>query len=196
MGRFDRPPDESELSDGDTVELKRETSTDNDLAHGMSSTRVGAIKDEPLSRSTTPLSVPTKLKTNPSSSASTPRAKSEAEDSAVKVEHDITNGHNSPNMEQPVRPKKGVRSSKKNPARVAPLFDDLPDATEQANSAYTVIDSCTYQNKYLGYTEHAMECDCAEEWGESYHGYVNAIQRAVILTMVYRFGDEIESCLW
>jgi len=176
MGRFDRPPDESELSDGDTVELKRETSTDNDLAHGMSSTRVGAIKDEPLSRSTTPLSVPTKLKTNPSSSASTPRAKSEAEDSAVKVEHDITNGHNSPNMEQPVRPKKGVRSSKKNPARVAPLFDDLPDATEQANSAYTVIDSCTYQNKYLGYTEHAMECDCAEEWGESYHGYVNTIQ--------------------
>ncbi|KAK5940855.1 histone methyltransferase set2 [Knufia obscura] len=138
----------------------------NDLAQGMSSTRMGAIKDEPVSRSNTPLSAAAKLKTNPSSSASTPRPKSETEEAATKVEDDITNGHELSDMEQLVRPKKGVRSSKKNPARIAPLFDDLPDATMEANSAYTVIDSCSYQNKYLGYTEHAMECDCAEEWGK------------------------------
>ena len=166
MARLDRSRDASELPSGDTIELKRETSTDNDLAQSMSSTRVATVKDEPLSRSSTPLSASAKLKTNASSSASTPRAKLEHEDSVAKMEDDSTNGHESPDVEQAVRPKKGVRTSKKNPARVAPLFDDLPDATDKANSTYTVIDSCTYQNKYLGYTEHAMECDCAEEWGK------------------------------
>jgi len=168
MGRLDGSRKASESPNGDTIELKREDSTDNDLAEGMSSTRFSAVKDEPLSRSHTPLLASTKMKANPSSSGSTPKAKAETEDSTISSEDDTTNGHKSPDMEQPVRSKKSVRSSKKNPARVAPLFDDLPDATSEANNAYSVIEACTYQNKYLGYTEHAMECDCPEEWGKSY----------------------------
>ena len=167
MSRLDRSRDGSEVPDSDTIEVKREPSTEHDLADEMKATSVSASKDEPLSRSNTPLSTSAKLKTNHSSSASTPSAKSETADEDIKVEDDITNGHESPDIE-PVKQKKSARLSKKPPPRVAPLFNDLPDVAEEANRAYQVIDSCIYQNKYLGYTEHAMECDCSEEWGKSY----------------------------
>lgn len=166
MGRPEHRHNGTQSPDIDTVEVKRETSTDNDLAAEMSSTRVSAVKDEPLSRSTTPLSTTAKVKTQQSSSAATPRLNSETTDIAIRAENAPTNGHDSAGME-PVQSKKSVRRSKKPPARVAPLFNDLPDATEEANSGYQVIESCIYQNKYLGYTEHAMDCDCTEEWGES-----------------------------
>lgn len=46
------------------------------------------------------------------------------------------------------------------------LFDEMPDSTMEARSTFSLMETCTYANKYLGYTEHAMECDCAEEWGK------------------------------
>lgn len=159
MARTNHQRHGAEQSDDDTITVKRETSTD-DLAEEMNSTRVTSIKDEPISRHSTPASVNGKFKATHSSSASTPRPKSEIDELAVKDEIDS----DTPKMG--ALPRKGVRTSKKNPPRVAPLFDHLPDASDEANSAYTVIDSCTYQNKYLGYTEHAMECDCQEEWGK------------------------------
>jgi histone-lysine N-methyltransferase SETD2 len=58
-------------------------------------------------------------------------------------------------------------SSQKVIPRVAPLFDHLPDKTAEATSTFQVMDACIYANKYMGYTEHGMECDCAEEWGKS-----------------------------
>lgn len=88
--------------------------------------------------------------------------KAETPNAAIKSESKVTNGHGYTS-----RTKKVVQKSKKPPSRVAPLFDDYPDATAEANSEYQVIDACIYQNKYLGLTEHAMECDCVEEWGES-----------------------------
>lgn len=152
----------SEASDEDTIMVKRENgSKPIDEANSDNND----IKDESLSRSATPLSLSARVKTNHSSS-STPLHKLEGEEPSIKVEADLTEPNNSSsNMANPS--KKAMRGSKKNPPRVAPLFDDLPDATEEANKTYTVIDSCWYQNKYLGFTEHAMECDCQEEWGTS-----------------------------
>ncbi|KAJ5095095.1 hypothetical protein N7532_007386 [Penicillium argentinense] len=44
------------------------------------------------------------------------------------------------------------------------IFDHLPDSTQDALATFEQIDTSWYANKYMGQTEHAMECDCAEEW--------------------------------
>ncbi|KAJ5728055.1 hypothetical protein N7493_004385 [Penicillium malachiteum] len=67
--------------------------------------------------------------------------------------------------QEPGQPPKLSRSASQKVARKPPqLFSDLPDSTEDALKEFDQIDSCWYANKYMGYTEHAMECDCAEEW--------------------------------
>lgn len=68
---------------------------------------------------------------------------------------------------EPGQPPKLTRSSsQKVAARPPQLFLHLPNSTAQAEETFEVMDACTYANKYMGYTEHAMECDCAEEWGK------------------------------
>lgn len=71
-------------------------------------------------------------------------------------------------VEEPGEPPKLSRTmSKKIPSRPPPLFSDWPDATSEAQRSYDVLQNCTYGNKYLGTTDHAMECECNEEWGKS-----------------------------
>ncbi|KAL3431146.1 hypothetical protein BDV09DRAFT_176919 [Aspergillus tetrazonus] len=67
-------------------------------------------------------------------------------------------------MEPGQPPKLARSSSQKVVPRPPQLFLDLPDSTEEAQKTFEVIETCQYANKYMGYTEHAMECDCAEEW--------------------------------
>ncbi|KAK5798588.1 hypothetical protein VI817_004878 [Penicillium citrinum] len=72
--------------------------------------------------------------------------------------------------EEPGQPPKLSRSSsQKVTSRPPQLFDHLPDSTQDALATFEQIDACWYANKYMGYTEHAMECDCAEEW-DADHG--------------------------
>ncbi|KAF2742954.1 hypothetical protein M011DRAFT_374476, partial [Sporormia fimetaria CBS 119925] len=61
-------------------------------------------------------------------------------------------------------PKLSRTASQKVVSRPPPLYLDLPDATEDAKSTFGVLTECTYGNKYLGTTDHALECDCSEEW--------------------------------
>ncbi|EYE89904.1 uncharacterized protein EURHEDRAFT_382427 [Aspergillus ruber CBS 135680] len=63
-------------------------------------------------------------------------------------------------------PKLARSSSQKIVPRPPQLFLGLPDSTGEARSTFEVMKTCTYANKNMGYTEHAMECDCAEEWGK------------------------------
>ncbi|KAI7565843.1 hypothetical protein KC317_g6084 [Hortaea werneckii] len=66
---------------------------------------------------------------------------------------------------EPGKPPKLARTtSQKVERRPPPLFFDHEDKTGEATSSFTVMSECTYANKYLGTTEHALECDCAEEW--------------------------------
>ena len=75
---------------------------------------------------------------------------------------------------EPGQPPKLARSStQKVTARAPQLFGHLPDKTMEATGQFQVITDCIYTNKYLGSTEHAMECDCSEEWGKPYHLLVN-----------------------
>ncbi|CZR54666.1 related to histone-lysine N-methyltransferase [Phialocephala subalpina] len=62
-------------------------------------------------------------------------------------------------------PKLQRKSTQKIRARTPPLFDELPDATEEAISVFQVIKDCIYGSKYMGSSEHdALDCDCSEEW--------------------------------
>jgi hypothetical protein len=68
--------------------------------------------------------------------------------------------------QEPGQPAKLSRRSQKVVSRPPPLFNHLPDSTQDALATFEQIPGCVYANKYMGYTEHAMECDCAEEWGK------------------------------
>ena len=59
--------------------------------------------------------------------------------------------------------------SQKFERRPPALFLDYEDSTMEATSGFIVMTESTYANKNLGTTEHAMECECAEEYGESDH---------------------------
>ena len=143
--------------------IKSEASVNGDFNHDLGSTSIAAIKEEPsISNRNSPSLSTSRIKTSRSSSPPLKvNPSSDDVDSKLKSE---TNGSTSP--VKPEMGKKASRASGKAPPRVAPLFDDLPDATAEATSTFQVIDSSTYQNKYLGFTEAALECDCSEEWGE------------------------------
>lgn len=64
-------------------------------------------------------------------------------------------------------PKLVRKTSQRAPRRPPPLFFDYEDKTTEATSSFSLLAECVYANKHLGTTEHALECDCAEEWGKS-----------------------------
>jgi len=62
------------------------------------------------------------------------------------------------------RPKLSRAASQKVVHRPPPLYNDLPDSTEDAKQTFVVLPECTYANKHIGTTDPALECDCGEEW--------------------------------
>ncbi|CAN8097013.1 unnamed protein product [Discula destructiva] len=60
---------------------------------------------------------------------------------------------------------KASRKSAKARARSPPLFNHLPDATQESTTAFQVITDCLYGSKNMGASQHdALDCDCAAEW--------------------------------
>lgn len=110
------------------------------------------------------------------SSSHTPRAPSSMTNSPrPKIEESVVGGDIEVVQEPGEPPKLSRTMSKKILTRPPPLFTDWPDATQEAQQSYDVLTTCTYGNKYLGTTDHAMECECNEEWGKSpqhCHDYV------------------------
>lgn len=154
--------------DEDTIEVKGEALDSIDGDEEIQSINMEGIKDEPSIGSTgsSPALQHIKLKTSRSTSLES--IKSHCSDgSPVEQEEIELVGGDVTVKTEPGQPLKLARSaSQKIAPRPPPLFNDLPDATDDAKSLFMVMDACTYSNKYLGYTEHAMECDCAEEWGK------------------------------
>lgn len=177
MGRMSRKSSRPEsIDDGTPVQVKREGLVDDELGAESTNNRLAAVKDENSDSPSNAPSIPlTKLKDSRSSSTSSsnrPLA-GDREPFNAKAEPPETNGHDStstspvkPEPKEPSKPAKSSRTASKLPPRVAPLFNHFPDVKDEATSTFTVIDACTYQNKYLGFSEHALDCDCAEEWGE------------------------------
>lgn len=126
------------------------------------------LKDEPNGGSRSPSTItPNNDATVKSRSSSrTPIKKEEETYHAANVEGKVGGGITV--KQEPGQPPKLTRSSsQKVVARPPQLFSHLPDSTAEAQASFELMDTCTYANKYMGYTEHAMECDCAEEWEPS-----------------------------
>lgn len=69
---------------------------------------------------------------------------------------------------EPGKPPKLARTTSHRIQKRPPqVFSDYEDKTSEAKSTFAVLQDCTYAAKYLGTTETALECDCAEEWGKS-----------------------------
>ena len=134
------------------------------------------IKDESSNAASNASPVPTPKEQSRSSSRSPVRKEEGEEDEQNSTGKD---DHHADKLEEkvggdiivklePGQPPKLTRSSsQKVVARPPQLFSHLPDSTAEAEATFDLMDACTYANKFMGYTEHAMECDCAEEWGKS-----------------------------
>jgi len=166
---------EASVDEDTPSHIKREGSPMDEREHYSSDPGAAAIKDEnsarPLHLATTLTTVRTKTSRSSSTSTTSSRQAqaSEKDRSGAKK----ANGHTSPvkpEREEPTKPTKPTKASRsassKLPPRIAPLLDHLPDVYAEATSTFTIIDACTYQNKYLGFSDHALDCDCSEEWGK------------------------------
>jgi hypothetical protein len=88
----------------------------------------------------------------------------------VKAEREqVVGGDITLKLEPGEPPKLARTASHKVAARSPPMFDNYEDKTKEAKGVFEVIPQCIYSAKYLGSTEHAMECDCTEEWGKNIH---------------------------
>jgi hypothetical protein len=64
--------------------------------------------------------------------------------------------------------KSSRKASRKTGSRTAPLFDHLPDATEDSLEHFQIIHDCLYGSRNIGSSDNdALDCDCAEEWRKS-----------------------------
>ncbi|RAL05616.1 SET and WW domain protein [Aspergillus ibericus CBS 121593] len=134
------------------------------------------VKDEPMNTASNASPVPTPKEQSRSSSRS-PVKKEESEEneqnptgregSHVDKPEEKVGGDIIVKLEPGQPPKLTRSSSQKVIARPPQLFSHLPDSTAEAEATFDLMDTCTYANKFMGYTEHAMECDCAEEWEPS-----------------------------
>lgn len=97
--------------------------------------------------------------------------KKEEEEGDADHQEEKVGGDITVRLEPGEPPKLARSSSQKVVPRPPPLYLDLPDSTEEARSTFEVMEMCIYANKFMGYTEHAMECDCAEEWGKHFFFY-------------------------
>ena len=175
------------------MKLKTEDSSDEE-AYGT--IRVAAFEDESVSKddSSSPMHLDTKSTTqSPRKASSGLRSPT----SAKEEYEEVVGGEITVKLEPGQPPKLARSATQKVIARSAPLFHDYPDKTEEATKAFQVITECIYSVKYLGSTEHAMDCDCAEEWGKMNRHLMVLTTFALLLyaEIMYRCYDEDQLCL-
>ena len=160
------------------IKSMRLKSGDASEGEGQGTIRVGEIKKESFTSNGTV----SPLKADKGSATRSPvksPVASRSPDMLKSEDEEIVGGDVTVKME-PGQPLKLSRmSSQKIVPRAAPLFDDYPDKTAEAKDSFQVIPACIYSNKYIGSTEHVMECDCAEEWGKIHLRLCNSTYRFV-----------------
>lgn len=85
---------------------------------------------------------------------------------AIKDDTETVGGDVTLKLEPGLPPKLSRTTTRKVERRPPSLFIDYEDKTEEAKSTFSILEQCVYANKYMGSTEPALECDCAEEWGK------------------------------
>lgn len=112
----------------------------------------------------------------------------------VKPEQEEVVGGDITLKQEPGKAPKLSRTTSQKVVRTPQLFSHLPDATAEATREFSTLTDCHYANKYLGYSEPALECDCAEEWGALNIVYVVYTEHPT--DMISRLENAKQSCLW
>ncbi|KAL2361160.1 histone methyltransferase set2 [Blastomyces dermatitidis] len=141
------------------MQIKHDNSTDSSSADNILTPDATNGLANGLASLSKPSPTKSLSKSKSQSEASSPSEKDEDEEPKEKVPGSIT-----VKLEPGQPPKLSRTASQKVVSRPAQLFNHLADCTAEATSTFQLIDDCTYASKYMGYTEHAMECDCTEEW--------------------------------
>lgn len=151
---------ESEVRDMEGMQLKEEEDDDSD----MDTIPVLAAAAREVSGFASGSGTPASVKRQ---SRSPIKQKIEIDSPAVKSDNQETVGGDVTLKLEPGKPPKLSRSTSHKIEKRSPrLFFDHDDSTEDSKCTFDVLPHCTYANKSLGSTEHALECDCAEDWGE------------------------------
>ena len=145
------------------MNLKNEYTMEKD----RSRSRSNGIKEEETKAQADTLRERSLRSTPQSPVKSSGASQSPHESNMTKSEHEETVGGQVTVKLEPGQPPKLARSSSRKVwSRPAALFDDYPSKTEEAKTKFEVIPACIYGSKYMGSTEHGMDCDCSEEWGK------------------------------
>ncbi|KAF2428105.1 hypothetical protein EJ08DRAFT_331004 [Tothia fuscella] len=156
---------EEEQIASDVQNLKLEAVTEPEgEANGI--IRVKSQHNTNSSRSLSPIEEHSPIKKTESNSQS-PTIKSPS--TPTDMVESIVGGDITVKLEPGQAPKLARTASAKIISRPPPLFLDEPDKYEEATKTFEVIPECIYAAKWLGETEHAMECDCREAWDGKNH---------------------------
>lgn len=139
-----------------------------------SAVRVKVEDDNLPGRTPTPITIPLKAKSRSASQSPAKRTPSTSSTPGTEEHEEVVGGDITLKMEPGKAPKLSRTASQKVVSRPPPLFLDFPDVTQEARSTFVVLPECTYANKFLGTTEHALECDCSEEWGKTFATQITA----------------------
>jgi histone-lysine N-methyltransferase SETD2 len=146
------------------MQLKEEEDIDMDLDNDSAAL---SLKQEPFAR-VAALRSTTGTPTGSRRQAQSPASSHGMQSSATTPNAQETVGGDVSVKLEDGRPKLSRSTTQKVEKRATQLFWDHEDATSEACSTFDKLSECTYANKNLGITEHALECDCSEEWGKEF----------------------------
>ncbi|KAF2271723.1 uncharacterized protein EI97DRAFT_260417 [Westerdykella ornata] len=137
---------------------------------GDGAVKVEHVDENPLALTPSPpLTIPAQPKSDSTSQSPTKSSPSTTSSPSAEDREETVGGDITLKMEPGKAPKLSRTASKKIIFKPPPLYLDLPDATKDATDTFIVLPECTYGNKSLGTTDHALECDCSEEWDPETH---------------------------
>jgi len=144
-----------------------EGATPEAAGEGLADTMQVKVEDTPsLGRTHTPTRIPARLKSRSKSQSPVKQQPSDASSPDTDAHEEVLGGEITLKMEPGKAPKLSRTASHKVVSRPPTLYLDLPNSTAEAKETFGVLSECTYANKNIGTTEHALECDCSEEWGK------------------------------
>jgi histone-lysine N-methyltransferase SETD2 len=119
--------------------------------------------------------IPPQLTTKSESLSHNPKAKlSESPKMEAFKQEEVIGGQITLLQEPGEPPKLSRKASQRVISRPPLLYNDLPDATEEATQSFQVIRDCIYGSKYMGAADQdAYGCDCSEEWRKSSYPYLS-----------------------
>ena len=161
MTKNERQASKLEAVKGEIEELKLEDSTDIDGASQLYD-RADSADDEYGSLGPADLGSTNEAQTILNHTSGSMK-KSEQEEGKIS---DTIGGEITVETE-PGKPPKLLRAPSQKVIPKAPqLFRDHGDKTDEATRTFEVMPVCNYSNKYIGYTDLYMDCECTEEWGK------------------------------